>query len=317
MAGEHNFKIFNENNGNMMSDAEYSSDSQRVNGVVPGIAEPKLHNKLYRQCSVMAFALAQVLTERGFNAEDNNPQEIVNSIRRAFAYKVDGNTPDNNGFIVTNHRLDAYPVGSIYITTVNKNPADYELLGGGEWEQLKNCVLLAADDVSYEAGAYYGENSKAIPYDAMPEHSHRATIGVAGEHTHKIQGTTSYAGSHSHTKGTMNITGQFGSQGRIGYDEVYNKFYGTYTSGAFEAKSNAGSVGGVGKRDRDAIIEFSAKKTWTGSTSVAPAHCHSFSTVSSVSGGHSHDIDIATAGKGKAFNVMQRSYACYVWIRRA
>ena len=56
-----NFKVFAEAVAalNVVSDAEYATDTQRINGVVPGLASAALHNKLYKQATIMAAALAQ------------------------------------------------------------------------------------------------------------------------------------------------------------------------------------------------------------------------------------------------------------------
>lgn len=51
--------------------------------------------------------------------------------------------------------LTLYPVGSIYMNVNNVRPAD---LFGGEWEQMKDCFLLAAGD-AYAAGSTGGTAS--------------------------------------------------------------------------------------------------------------------------------------------------------------
>ena len=40
-----NFKLFDENKTNMMSDTEYNINTQRLNGVQAGIASSQLQNK--------------------------------------------------------------------------------------------------------------------------------------------------------------------------------------------------------------------------------------------------------------------------------
>ena len=49
-----NFRVFAEGvaPANIQSDNEYETDTQRVSGVVPGIAGPSLHNKLDRKSVV-------------------------------------------------------------------------------------------------------------------------------------------------------------------------------------------------------------------------------------------------------------------------
>lgn len=125
----HNFQIFDESMTDAMTDVDYQTDSQRTNGVIPGVANPLLHNKLYRQCSVMAYAIAQTIVARGYSIDDSDPVSLVNAIQRTFAFSVNGNVPNASGAVTAVRPIDAWPVGSIFITMSNTNPAT--LLGGG------------------------------------------------------------------------------------------------------------------------------------------------------------------------------------------
>lgn len=61
-----------------------------------------------------------------------------------------------------------YPVGSIYMSTVNVNPAT---LFGGTWEQLEDRFLLGAGQ-TYTAGDTGGEATHTLTVDEMPSHTH-------------------------------------------------------------------------------------------------------------------------------------------------
>ena len=61
-----------------------------------------------------------------------------------------------------------YPVGAIYISTVDTSPAS---LFGGTWERLKDRFLLAAGD-TYEALTMGGEAEHTLTVDEMPKHNH-------------------------------------------------------------------------------------------------------------------------------------------------
>ena len=67
-----NFKVFNEAKDNIMSDSEYNLHSQRRSGVTSGIASSALHNKLYRQTSLVAKAVADFVASQGLDATDND-----------------------------------------------------------------------------------------------------------------------------------------------------------------------------------------------------------------------------------------------------
>jgi hypothetical protein len=80
-----NFKVFNENFSNVQSDAVYLADAQRLGGVVPGVAPSALHNKMYRQATIMAAALGQVIANRGYNASDADLAALVTALSSAFS----------------------------------------------------------------------------------------------------------------------------------------------------------------------------------------------------------------------------------------
>lgn len=60
-----NFRVFAESVAakDIETDSEYAVDSQRETGVVPGMAVPKMHNKLYKQATIMAAAIARGVTD--------------------------------------------------------------------------------------------------------------------------------------------------------------------------------------------------------------------------------------------------------------
>lgn len=65
-----NFKLFDENRTNILTNAEYASNQQRINGVQSGIASSKLQNKSMYQNSLMSYALAQLMYQNGIDADD-------------------------------------------------------------------------------------------------------------------------------------------------------------------------------------------------------------------------------------------------------
>ena len=304
-----NFLIFDESLNAIDTDQEYLAESQRLNGVTPGLASPKMHNKLYRQCSVMAYAIANVLAARGFNADDSDPAGLVNAIQRAFAFSVNGNVPNASGAVTAVRQIDAWPVGSLFMTFDNTNPAS--LLGGGAWVQIKGRYLLAADTGNPVDGTTtVGAMTKNVP---LVSHTHGFTTGSAGAHTHWVSGTTGGAGGHSHTRGSMNITGTF-----YGYDNGYvNSLRGD--GRVFKGSGNAGrqSSSNGSARDANYIMSFDASQNWGGSTSAAANHTHSFGATSGSAGAHTHSGTTGSAGTSASFNVQPLSIYVYMWRRTA
>lgn len=126
-----------------------------------------------------------------------------------------------------------YPVGAIYMSVNSANPS---LLFGGTWEQIEDRFLLAAGS-TYTAGDIGGKTEYEA--DDMP--------------------------AHTHTRGTMEITG------RIGHNNSYS---GTFTSGGHEGAfynvpfsgTNyylSGRSVGSGWYD----VAFEASRSWEGETS--------------------------------------------------
>lgn len=66
-----NIKLFDENKVNMLTDVEYNTNAQRINGVQSGVASSKLQNKTLYQTSLISYAIAQFMNEMGFDASDS------------------------------------------------------------------------------------------------------------------------------------------------------------------------------------------------------------------------------------------------------
>lgn len=69
--------------------------------------------------------------------------------------------------------LNAYPVGSIYLSVDSTSPAS---LFGGTWEQLKDRFLLGAGS-TYSNGATGGAATVTLTVSQIPSHDHTLLIG--------------------------------------------------------------------------------------------------------------------------------------------
>lgn len=81
------FLPFNTNKLNMQSDATYAAETQRLNGVVNGIAKADMHNKIFRQASVMAAAIGEHIVDAGYDASDDSVSGLKTAIGNAIALK--------------------------------------------------------------------------------------------------------------------------------------------------------------------------------------------------------------------------------------
>ena len=89
-----NFKVFNESKTNIMNDTDYGTHIQRKNGVVSGVAISGLHNKLYRQTSIVAKAVADFIASQELDATDNDSAlfstNLIKALEKVTKVPLDG-----------------------------------------------------------------------------------------------------------------------------------------------------------------------------------------------------------------------------------
>lgn len=108
-----NFLPFDQPGNNMFTDTEYTSSSDRTNGVKDGIAIPRLHNKLFRQLSFMIVALARFIENKGYDATDVDLDTLTQNVQSAFGSTA---SPYTTGDLKFNPVLSAPETGWIYAT---------------------------------------------------------------------------------------------------------------------------------------------------------------------------------------------------------
>ena len=89
-----NFKVFNESKTNIMNDTDYGTHIQRKNGVISGVAISTLHNKLYRQTSIAAKAVADFIASQELDATDNDSTlfstNLIKALEKVTKIPLDG-----------------------------------------------------------------------------------------------------------------------------------------------------------------------------------------------------------------------------------
>jgi len=125
---------------------------------------------------------------------------------------VNGTEADTEGNF-TISPLIAYPVGSIYMSTVSTSP---ETLFGGKWEKMPAGRVLLAQGTSewgttYAAGSTGGEATHQLTVGELPSHNHSASSANAGGHAHDISSTycvltTASGGAIGHGSGNTRNT---------------------------------------------------------------------------------------------------------------
>lgn len=88
-----------------------------------------------------------------------------------------------------------------------------------------------------------------------------------GIHTHALSGETGVESEHTHTRGSMNITGSFYVV-KSDVTDVKGAFYATSPGGGCSANYISGA---------NANINLDASRSWTGATSAGSPHSHTLS----------------------------------------
>ena len=135
-----------------------------------------------------------------------------------------------------------YPVGSVYISVNDVSPEQFL---GGKWIKISQGRVLQGASDTQTAGT---EVSAGLP-----------NISVSSN------------GAHTHTRGSMNITGSVTMHGITACTVISGSqgaFYGLGTESAYHTPDCASGSSSEGS------INFSADRTWTGSTSSDGAHSH-------------------------------------------
>lgn len=281
-----NFLVFAEGvtSDNIQSDSVYAADTQRTNGVVPGIAVPAMHNKLYKQATIMAAAIAQVIVQAGFDALDSDYTGLVANLRQAFCGSVNGVKPDAKGNIDITTVLEtikamATPeIGDIICTKNATNPS--KKYAGTTWQLLGQNQFLMSAGSGATAGSTGGSNTHTLTVNEMPAHTHTASTGGAGSHTHTAACSTT--GAHCH-----GMIGHNGGDWWGLYDGAYNHL-------------------GLKSKDYDNPI-------WNSSTNGN--HSHTVTLASA--GNHTHSVTVNSTGGGASFDTRPQYLAVYMWIRTA
>ena len=70
-----------------------------------------------------------------------------------------------------------FPIGYIYLSTVEIDASTLNERYGGTWEQIKDMFLLCCGD-KYSAGSTGGESEHTLTVDELPSHSHGANMSA-------------------------------------------------------------------------------------------------------------------------------------------
>ena len=167
----------------------------------------------------------------------------------SYQSKYTGNDIDTSVAITQQIFNLIYPIGSYYIFSDSTNPSTKF---GGTWEQIKDKMIMAAGS-SYAAGATGGSAT----------HAH-----TTGSHTL----TVAEIPAHTHTRGTMDITGFIASYSSYNLDN--DEYWRSGCGGAFykgphyRQESSTLNQSSDATADTSRWVDFSGARSWTGATSA-------------------------------------------------
>ena len=132
-----------------------------------------------------------------------------------------------------------YPVGSIYMSVANVNPAT---VFGGTWEELTGRFLLGRS-TAHAAGTTGGEESHTLTAREMPSHTH-----TTPNHSHTA--SCASAGGHSHNVSRSQVaatgTAKWAAQANKKGDNHGTSSNGAHTHTITVASGGGGNTGSAG-----------------------------------------------------------------------
>ncbi len=215
-----------------------------------------------------------------------------------------------------------YPVGSLYTSTVDTNPA---AALGGTWvafgEGRVTVGVGTADGLAWAAEQERGEADVTLTWGEMPDHTHDAwplTTSDTGNHTHTVDpasATTSSHGGHTHGVGSYKA-----AQGGNHNHRVTQGFISVN-------EANDGIVVDVlrvadGSQGTTTTESGTHAHVLTGTSSSGGSHTHTIdlpSTTTAAKGTHRHTVSgsVDNAGGGNSHTNVQPSIGVYMWKRTA
>ena len=99
MAGQNDFLVFDENKENILTQENYSNDTDRLIGFKEGLARSIVHNKAFHQVTSMVSAIGEAIKDNGLVASDSlttsQLKDNFNSIIGLRVYSEEATFPQN------------------------------------------------------------------------------------------------------------------------------------------------------------------------------------------------------------------------------
>lgn len=288
------------------------------------------NTKLIKKISTSLVSTGEIIDSLQSNSSTNAPS--IRAVNEALS---------DNFYETLNH---VYPIGSIYISINDTNPAT---LFGGTWQQFgKGRTLVGVDENDNDFNIVQktgGEKTHQLTINELPSHTH-----VQNAHTHSIDSHTHTIPAHSHglnghTHSFSATTRSSGAHTHTTTSAGTHKHYGLFYSDGrtIAMKRSSGNAKGIGWTwDGNAYVYESASVR-TGETGAhthtansAGAHTHSVSGTTGGNSGSTANSSVLTSGStttscnssiatnqntgnDESHNNLQPYITVYMWLRTA
>lgn len=185
------FLEFNEQKNEMQTDEQYNADTQRIGGLQTGLARTVLHNKLFRQASVMVSALGKVVADLGKNADDTSRDTLAKNIKDTILLASNHMLePETSAFYGANDVDDALikvfaPLSYMAFCT-NSNTNSLNVAFGEKNEEYINCLGLQLAMYAW----WKGTNKISTPFTHLKSKRTLVEIGTDALASAELWGDT-------------------------------------------------------------------------------------------------------------------------------
>lgn len=184
-----NILLFDANKANMMSDEQYKTNTQRLNGVQSGIASSQLQNKTLYQVSLVAYAIAQIMNQNGLNANDTAAvSAFVSNLSGTILQKVAdlATTQQAQAGVATGKWMSPALVKTAINTLAAKSQnilsaGTKTAFGLGSTAVPDDIFKILANAILYKSGAFNTPNGGSVPIFTETETLAAATAALYGK----------------------------------------------------------------------------------------------------------------------------------------
>ena len=169
-----NFQIFNEENApeRTYNDSEYKEATQRLGGVMPGMALSRMHNKMYYQWSAMCKAIANLIVNHGHDCMDSDVAGITRYLDETITNAADTEVKKHrtktpldhpDGSVLKRHLgFEVYDKGEVY--SKNEINQSYRKIGNRivdgdvDWNTLNEATTYKIQGVVMDSAHHAPPN---------------------------------------------------------------------------------------------------------------------------------------------------------------